>query len=216
MIFIASVTFLGMVQGFHEKTIANAAEYIRGDMTRTHKQKQKDIKYLMSEDRVVDMCKKIITDCHTQLHAMDYFVDDDDLQRIWLIIDEAFKKMPDKDELFIYTSMFALMADEIEQKGVDFGDLPVKLFNISEILTDEVYKKKKEYAESRGQEYDEHIFGFYRDGRSDKLKKFGEKFMQSLDIRENFEQYAIKYFHKMGDEDKIIFRENFKDMKLIV
>ena len=216
MTFIASVTFLGMVQGFHEKTIANAAEYIRGDMTRTHKQKQKDIKYLMSEDRVVDMCKKIIADCHSQLHAMDHFVDDDDLQRIWLSIDEAFLKMPKKDELFLYTSMFALMADEIEQKGVDFGDLPVKLFTISEILTEEVYKKKKEYAESKGQEYDEHIFGFYRYGRSDALKKFGEAFMKNLSSREIFEKYAIKYFNSMDDENKNIFRENFKDMKLIV
>ena len=214
--FIASVTFLGIVQGFHEKTINNAVDYIRDDMTRPHKQKQKDIKYLMSEDRVVDMCKKIVADCKTQLHNMDYFVGDDDLQRIWLTIEYVFREMPHKDELFLYTSMFALMADEIEQKGIHLGDIPHKLFLISEILTEEVYKKKKEYAESKGEEYDEYVFGFYRDSRFDKIKKFGEFFMKDFDSREAFNQHAIEYFHKLNDTNKDIFRENFKDMKLIV
>ena len=40
--------------------------------------------------------------------------------------------------------------------------------------------------------------------------------MENLSYREIFEKCAIKYFNKMDGENKNIFRENFKDMKLIV
>ena len=219
--FICQVSFLGLCQGFHEKMINDAIDTVKNLPTLSYKQKQREVKRMYDYDPFILKCSRVVSQCSELMNTFKCYVSDDDLKKIWLVVDKFLHDTVLKSTFISAVGSFSLIACDL-QEALEISDsklidkyltLQSYLYNVGLEITDEYFEARKEKALKQGMEYDHFVFSFFEDTENQKAVKYGEHFIEVFRSRESFEKYAQTHLDSLQGDDRKYFNTIFNKLE---
>lgn len=207
MNFIAQTAFLGLCQGFHQKMIEDTIQNIYNLDGITYKQKKREISRMYKSDPLITSAVNVKTETAKVLSNFECYIGDEDLKKVWLIIDRFLLDHMLKNTFIAALGTFSLIANDLacELKSNAYDDLQEKLYKMANTLSDEYYEHRKDLMTKADKEYDRFVFSFFEDSELTQAKKAGESFLGIFAGRDTFDKYANDYFESLSNQQKEYF-----------
>lgn len=197
MDFIMKVAILGLVQGFCDKTIEDAIRTVMASDI-SHKKKRREIQKMLKTDNFFIHCQNVKTYSQALLSTFKTYVNDGDLERIWLVIDRFLCQHILEHTFVTITNTFLNIFSDMPKFGNTCFDLMIKsLIRVNDEVVEEYKQKKKEDHKNTDNQDFEYIFEVFERTEMDKARDATEKFFSVFKTRYNFERYAEAYRKKL-------------------
>lgn len=213
--FIAQVCYLGLVQGFHEKMVDDVVHRIMNNPSVSFKVKQKQRKAFYETDKLCAACQLVIQEASGIIGAMPYFVSDVDIERIWLTIDKFITTHIMPYSFITAIGFFAAIGEALEADICKTPKLQEYLFVVSEEVSDEYYKARREQARKSGNEYDRYVYRYFETSEMDRAVKVADHFLRVFSSRDTFESYAKDRYYEGNNETIETFNRLFPNSYLL-
>lgn len=204
---IYNAAVICFARGIYSKMRDDLIEMLSKHHANNIKKKKKAISDFCHND-ILGISLNRISKLSTKImNEFDFYVDDDDVARICLVVDHfIINKISDFS--FIATSLFfSVIIDEAPVGSEKFKELDDIINEVNFKMSEEkkAYKIKKaqEAARVRGEEcfYDENVYIAAETAELAKGKAMGELFIKIFSDREYFNKIADKHRKKIGEKE---------------
>lgn len=211
---IAIACTISLMQGFYEKFIKDTMLFIDSDDKLSHKQKKKVKKYSMNtytplivSEKIVSMCKMIISDISTV-----FYINEEAIENIFLVTDRFLKKHFSKYNSFgtltgFFSTIFFEFKDSQKFRASfevfkNLRDLEVLIAKSNIATIEDLVNEKKKIYNEHGLVFEDCLEEAFVTTELDRSVKLAERLMDIFKSEKSFIRYANNHKETMSEEEK--------------